>query len=643
MDDRQSFLMPEQRGDTYVSAEMKHVWKVELDIVEEFVKICKKYGLQYSLAGGTLIGAFRHGGFIPWDDDIDLEMPREDYDKFLDVAQSELPAHLFLQTTKTDPGRVVNFAQIRNSNTTCIDPHWVELGVAFNAGIGIDIFPVDGVPDSKVRYFTTKWLVRICQSLQYNSQIRKNFGLKGFLKRYMAKVLCAGIGWKNLYEIREWALRRNKMSECERSGEFSYAISMRNPRLIWSTACYDSYIDVQFEYLTLKAAVGYDEMNRTQYGDWMTPVKGTGDHGGLYYDVKRPYSRYFAGKIIGVSGSMVDMKIERKKLAKCRKLFEVFKGGNGGKYYYCIEKRRNNWFTEMRQGGRTYVYVAVKQEMPVLMAVVRFFKDGSVYVSGSIENDRNDLYWNKNASQDELGEGFRLLLGRLKADGASKLVWRYLKEGSPFAGILPGLGATMGKPRSNIKIEFDGLNHEQYFGKLKKHVRQNIRTAYNRLKRDLKKTELILYSTERIGEKSQISLGYVKAFIEAVSLYEKRQEEKYGRKYALRRRLSELLHWGLEARKYWFIALLKIDGAVMAICCGLAINHKKELWATRLAIDKEYGKYSPGLILVNELIKKMMEDTRYTCLNLGQGDETYKYDMGGVADSTRDWELVIHE
>jgi len=75
----------------------------------------------------------------------------------------------------------------------------------------------------------------------------------------------------------------------------------------------------------------------------------------------------------------------------------------------------------------------------------------------------------------------------------------------------------------------------------------------------------------------------------------------------------------------------------------LAINHKKELWATRLAIDKEYGKYSPGLILVNELIKKMMEDTRYTCLNLGQGDETYKYDMGGVADSTRDWELVIHE
>lgn len=287
--DRQSFLMPEWRGDTYVSAQMKQIWKTELDIVEEFVKICKKHSLKYSLAGGTLIGAFRHGGFIPWDDDIDLEMPREDYDRFLDVAQRELPAHLFLQTTKTDPGRVVNFAQIRNSNTTCIDPHWVELGTVFNAGIGIDIFPVDGVPDSKMRYFTTKWLVRICQSLQYNSQIRKNFGLKGFLKRYMAKSLCAVVGWKNLYEIREWALRRNKMTQCKRCGEFSYAISMRNPRLIWNTACYDSYLDVKFEYLTLKAAAGYDEMNRTQYGDWMVPVKGTGDHGVLYYDTTRPY------------------------------------------------------------------------------------------------------------------------------------------------------------------------------------------------------------------------------------------------------------------------------------------------------------------------------------------------------------------
>ena len=289
MGDIKTFLNPELRGETFVSASMKKVWKAELDILEVFNQICAEYDLRYSLAAGTLIGAFRHGGFIPWDDDIDIEMPREDYDRFCDIAQCELPPHLFLQTTKTDPGRVVNFAQIRNSNTSCIDPHWVELGAVFNMGIGIDIFPVDGVPESKLRFLVTKWTVRVVQSLQYNSRIRKNFGVKGFLKRFVAKFVCSIVGWGHLYELREWALRRNKLADCEKCGEFSYAISMRNPRLFWPTACYDSYLDVDFEYLRLKVAVGYDEMNRKRYGAWMTPVKGAGDHGELYFDTERSY------------------------------------------------------------------------------------------------------------------------------------------------------------------------------------------------------------------------------------------------------------------------------------------------------------------------------------------------------------------
>ena len=295
-DGQQRFLEPEQRGDTFVSAEMKRVWRVELEILEAFDALCRKQGLKYSLAGGTLIGAFRHGGFIPWDDDIDIDMVREDYDKFLAVAQSELPEGFFLQTAKTDHGRVVNIAQIRNSNMACIDPHWTDLGVVFNSGVGIDIFPIDGVPKGRFRYLFTKWTVRVVQSLHYNSQIRKNFGLKGFLKRYAAKVICAVVGHDNLYEIREWALRRNKLSDCEMCGEFSYAISMRNPRLIWPTKCYDSYIDVKYEYLTLKVAAGYDEMLTRQYGDWRKPVKGAGDHGELYFDLDHDYKQVLVEK-----------------------------------------------------------------------------------------------------------------------------------------------------------------------------------------------------------------------------------------------------------------------------------------------------------------------------------------------------------
>ena len=289
MSERNQFLDAEVRSGLPISREMKSIWKAELDILEKFIAICQRHGLNYSLAGGNLIGAFRHKGFIPWDDDIDVDMVREDYDKFLSVAQAELPEGYFLQTSKTDHGRVVNFAQIRNSNMACIDPHWTDLGVVFNSGVGIDIFPIDGVPKGRFRYLFTKWTVRIVQSLHYNSQIRKNFGLKGFLRRYAAKTICALVGYDNLYELREWALRRNKFSDCEMCGEFSYAISMRNPKLIWPTKCYDHYLDVQYEYLTVKVAAGYDEMLTCQYGDWRKPVKGAGDHGELYFDLEQDY------------------------------------------------------------------------------------------------------------------------------------------------------------------------------------------------------------------------------------------------------------------------------------------------------------------------------------------------------------------
>ena len=74
-----------------VSSERKKVWQTELEMVKLFKNICEANNLKYFASGGTLIGAVRHNGFIPWDDDIDLMMPREDYEKFLDIAQNYLP------------------------------------------------------------------------------------------------------------------------------------------------------------------------------------------------------------------------------------------------------------------------------------------------------------------------------------------------------------------------------------------------------------------------------------------------------------------------------------------------------------------------------------------------------------------------
>ena len=80
----------------------KKVWAVELDIFKKFIELCERHGLTYYTFSGTLIGAVRHKGFVPWDDDIDIVMLRRDYDRFVEIAEKELEEPYFLQTTMTD-------------------------------------------------------------------------------------------------------------------------------------------------------------------------------------------------------------------------------------------------------------------------------------------------------------------------------------------------------------------------------------------------------------------------------------------------------------------------------------------------------------------------------------------------------------
>lgn len=131
-------------------AQMKRMQEIELDMLRAFVEVCQKLSLRYYLVGGTLLGAIRHQGFIPWDDDIDISMPRADYEIFLREGQTHLPEHLFLQSIYSEPEYHLNFAKIRDSRTT-----FVEYAVRkrkIHHGVFIDIFPLDAYPqDPKAR------------------------------------------------------------------------------------------------------------------------------------------------------------------------------------------------------------------------------------------------------------------------------------------------------------------------------------------------------------------------------------------------------------------------------------------------------------------------------------------------------------
>lgn len=124
--------------------DLRRLQLIQLDILHAFDDLCKSRDLRYFLLGGSALGAVRHAGFIPWDDDIDVGMPRPDYERFVQFAQPLLPPHLFVQDYKSEPDCLLNFAKIRDSRTLYKEE--VFAGLNIHHGVYIDVFPLDGGP-----------------------------------------------------------------------------------------------------------------------------------------------------------------------------------------------------------------------------------------------------------------------------------------------------------------------------------------------------------------------------------------------------------------------------------------------------------------------------------------------------------------
>ena len=152
----------------YVHEDLVNLQKVLVEMLDEFVRVCKKNKLEYFLVGGTCLGAVRHKGFIPWDDDIDVAMPREDYEKFLEVAAHDLKKEYFLDYYKTDEENHFSFAKIKKNNTTFLSRY----SYAVHNGFFLDIFPIDYCDnrDSLKTKISASLSRCICETLKYRDQ-----------------------------------------------------------------------------------------------------------------------------------------------------------------------------------------------------------------------------------------------------------------------------------------------------------------------------------------------------------------------------------------------------------------------------------------------------------------------------------------
>jgi len=123
---------------------------IMLDMLIEFDAVCKKHQLQYWLDSGTLLGAVRHQGFIPWDDDIDLSMPIEDYNQFLKIAKSELSSEIFFQTSQTDKSFKFDYIKLRSNKASIVEFHEKDKEIEYHQGVFVDIFPMLAIEDTEI-------------------------------------------------------------------------------------------------------------------------------------------------------------------------------------------------------------------------------------------------------------------------------------------------------------------------------------------------------------------------------------------------------------------------------------------------------------------------------------------------------------
>lgn len=259
--------------------------KCERDMLEAFVTICDRHGIEYFLQGGTLLGAVRHSGFIPWDDDVDVSLPRKEYEKFIAVAKSELPPYYFLQTKDTDPEYPNNFAKIRDSRTTFIETSGKYLNI--NHGVYIDIFPLDYYPDGfKAKVFEIKkklltWRINTAFYLP-------NMSLKSKIATAFSCLI---------YPSRRKAIeKREKLFSCvpPSSRLINNSGAWREKEII-PAEWFDKTTEMTFEGIKVKSSYKYDEWLKFVYGDYMSlPPENerVGHHFTDVVDLDKPYTEY---------------------------------------------------------------------------------------------------------------------------------------------------------------------------------------------------------------------------------------------------------------------------------------------------------------------------------------------------------------
>lgn len=253
---------------------LRQVQLVQLEIAKEIKRVCEELGINYFLDSGTLLGAVRHKGFIPWDDDLDMGMLRDDYERFVKEGPNVLRDGYYIQTYSSDKAYDNIFLKVRKKNTIyreAFSPKSLK-----NNGVYVDIFPYDEYPDDEdIRKEQGPILD------DYRMQIFAKMGtrpwshLNNKIDIFKVKIKMVGYKLKSLFISKEKLFERYEKEIRRFNGEKTECYHVHSSacpygKWVISSCCFNEYIELPFEDDFFKCPANYDLYLKEAYGDYMT-------------------------------------------------------------------------------------------------------------------------------------------------------------------------------------------------------------------------------------------------------------------------------------------------------------------------------------------------------------------------------------
>lgn len=250
--------------------EFRKMQLLELDMLKEFDRVCRKHDIKYTVLGGTMLGAVRHSGFIPWDDDADLGMLREEYEKFKKVMSELNPNICYFQDHTTDPNYRWGYGKLRRKGT-----EYVRVGqehLKCKTGIFIDVFPLDDCPKSTIGQMFQDFYCFCCRKILWSEVGR--VACNGFYKYWF--LLLSKIPVHYAFSLLKMYTRRSKNEKnclvrtlCFTSiGKLYYKHPLKQryglPKK-WFVDC----VEYDFEKIKIMGSREYDEVLSFWFGDYM--------------------------------------------------------------------------------------------------------------------------------------------------------------------------------------------------------------------------------------------------------------------------------------------------------------------------------------------------------------------------------------